>query len=77
MCHGLYKKKNYPLHVNALCEENILSCGRCSGTYKRKFKEFHDCIRHLQNCQKSMTEEVKVLKEKLNEKDKRINDMER
>lgn len=47
MCHGIFKKKNYPLHVNALCEENVMSCGRCSGTYKRKYKEFHDCVRHL------------------------------
>lgn len=47
MCKGIFKKKNYPIHVNALCEENIMSCGRCSGTYKRKYKEYHDCVRHL------------------------------
>jgi hypothetical protein len=50
LCHGVFKKKNYPIHVSALCEEGAMSCGRCSGTYKRKYKEFHDCVRHLQNC---------------------------
>lgn len=76
MCHGVYKKKNYPLHVNALCEENIMSCGRCAGTYKRKYKEFHDCVRHLQNCMKTMNEEILVLKEKLGDRDNKIKDIE-
>jgi hypothetical protein len=76
MCHGVYKKKNYPLHVNALCEENIMSCGRCAGTYKRKYKEFHDCVRHLQNCQKTMCEEIALLRERLVEKDKRVSELE-
>ena len=76
MCKGVFKKKNYPIHVSALCEENIMSCGRCSGTYKRKYKEFHDCVRHLQNCQKTMTEEIGSLKEKLSEKDRRISELE-
>lgn len=58
MCHGIFKKKNYPLHISALCEEGVMSCGRCSGTYKRKYKEYHDCVRHLQNCQKTMNEEI-------------------
>jgi hypothetical protein len=62
MCHGVFKKKNYPIHVNALCEENIMSCGRCSGTYKRKYKEYHDCVRHLQNCQKTLNEDIMVMK---------------
>ena len=60
-CKSLVKKKNYLIHVNALCEEYIMSCGRCAGTYKRKYKEFHDCIRHLQNCQKTMGEEIQQL----------------
>jgi uncharacterized protein YukE len=47
-------------------------CGRCSGSYKRKYKEFHDCIRHLQNCQKTMGEEITQLKEKLIDKDRQL-----
>ena len=76
MCHGIFKKKNYPIHVNALCEENIMNCGKCSGTYKRKYKQYHDCVRHLQNCQKTMNEEITGLKKRLIEKDKRINELE-
>ena len=76
-CQGLFKKKNYLIHVNALCEDYIMNCGRCSGTYKRKYKEFHDCIRHLQNCQKTMNEEIHQMKEKLIEKDRKIVDLER
>jgi hypothetical protein len=76
LCHGIFKKKNYPIHVSALCESGVMSCGRCSGTYKRKYKEFHDCVRHLQNCQKTMNEEIATLKEKVADKDRRYSDME-
>jgi hypothetical protein len=75
-CHGIFKKKNYLIHVNALCEEYVMNCGRCSGTFKRKNKEFHDCIRHLQNCQKTMGEDIQVLRQKLIEKDKKICELE-
>jgi TRAF-type zinc finger len=76
MCHGVFKKKNYPIHVSALCEEGVMSCGRCSGTYKRKYKEYHDCVRHLQNVQKTMNEDIASLKEKVAEKDKRYYEFE-
>lgn len=62
--------------MNALCEENILNCGKCSGTYKRKYKQYHDCVRHLQNCLKTMDEEVATLKKRLGDKDKQISDLE-
>eukprot|EP00347_Sterkiella_histriomuscorum_P008217 403345930 len=75
-CHSVVKRKSYLIHVNALCEEFVMNCGRCSGTYKRKFRAFHDCIRHLQNCQKTMSEDIIVLKEMLITKDKKIKDLE-
>jgi len=53
-----------------------MNCGRCSGTYKRKFKNFHDCVRHLQNQFKTMGEEVTALKEKLVAKDRVIQALE-
>lgn len=75
-CNGTFKKKNYLIHVNAQCEEYVMQCGRCSGSFKRKYKEFHDCIRHLQNCQKTMSEEIIFLRDRLQDKDKRIADLE-
>lgn len=75
-CNGIFKRKNYLIHVSAVCEEYIMNCGRCSGTYKRKFKEFHDCVRHLQNCLKTTSEEISNLKKLINEKDKKISELE-
>eukprot|EP00350_Pseudokeronopsis_sp_OXSARD2_P012675 CAMPEP_0170551118 /NCGR_PEP_ID=MMETSP0211-20121228/9143_1 /TAXON_ID=311385 /ORGANISM="Pseudokeronopsis sp., Strain OXSARD2" /LENGTH=204 /DNA_ID=CAMNT_0010858085 /DNA_START=69 /DNA_END=680 /DNA_ORIENTATION=+ len=75
-CNGVFKKKNYFIHVNVQCEEYIMNCGRCQGSYKRKYKEFHDCVRHLQNCQKTMNEEVQHLKRELSDKDKKILNLE-
>ncbi|CDW72964.1 traf-type zinc finger family protein [Stylonychia lemnae] len=75
-CPSIIKRKNQMVHENAQCEEFIMNCGRCQGNFKRKFKEFHDCIRHLQNCQKTMNEEIKHLKDAVIDKDKRIADLE-
>jgi hypothetical protein len=48
-CKGQFLKKNFQIHVSAQCEENYINCGRCQANYKRKYKDFHDCVRHLQN----------------------------
>ena len=72
MCHGVFKKKHFPIHVSALCEEGVMSCGRCAGTYKRKYKEYHDCVRHLQNCMKTMNEEIQLLKADRDLRDKKF-----
>ena len=71
-CGAAVRKKNYLVHLNAQCEEYVMSCGRCSGTYKRKFKNFHDCVRNLQNQCKTLSEAVGALKDQLHEKDKRL-----
>jgi hypothetical protein len=28
-CKGIFKKKNYLAHANVLCEEFIMTCGKC------------------------------------------------
>lgn len=46
-CKGQFPKKNFMIHQNSLCEENFMTCGRCQANFKRKYKDFHDCVRHL------------------------------
>ena len=49
-------KKQMAIHQSAQCEEIYINCGRCQGSFKRKFQDFHDCVRHLLNQQKTMNE---------------------
>jgi hypothetical protein len=50
-----------------------MSCGRCQANFKRKYKDFHDCIRHLLNQHKTMQEHIKLLKKELEVKDQACN----
>ena len=52
-----------------------MSCGRCQATYKRKYKDYHDCVRHLQNQQKTMYEQIKSMKKEIDFKDKKFDTM--
>ena len=49
-----------------------MTCGRCQASFKRKYKDFHDCVRHLQNQQKTMQEQIKALVRDNEKKDYKI-----
>ena len=50
-----------------------MSCGRCQANFKRKYKDFHDCVRHLLNNQKTMQEQIKNLKKDVELKELQAN----
>lgn len=50
-----------------MCKEFSIRCVRCNRAFKRKDEDMHDCVRHLTNCQKNMNEEIKTLRQQLQE----------
>lgn len=66
-CEQLLKKKFYDYHINNKCKEYTIRCVRWNRTFKRKDEDMHDCVRHLTNWQKNMTDEIKSLKQQLQE----------
>ena len=55
--------------MDAQCNENYIHCGRCQASFKRKYKDYHDCVRHLQNQQRTTQEQIKLMKQELQHKD--------
>ena len=68
-CMQQFPKKTYAIHVDAQCNENYIHCGRCQASFKRKYKDYHDCVRHLQNQQRTMQEQIKLMRQELQSKD--------
>lgn len=61
------KQRDYDHHKSSICPEFKIKCKRCSREYKRKDETLHDCVRHLQHCQKESEEKIEVQEGEISE----------
>lgn len=74
-CKDQFPKSKHTIHVSTQCPENYIDCGRCQASFKRKYKDYHDCVRHLQNQQKTMLEQMKAMRKEIESKDAKVEEL--